>query len=306
MPLDNQRLAKLCGQCDEHIKQVEQRLDVTIINRGHVFEVIGSDSSIANASHVLHTLYAETAHHHEITPNNVHLALQEHPNATPHSAPELDIVLHSKKGAVRARNANQQRYIRAIGAHDITFAIGPAGTGKTYLAVAYALQALQAEQIHRILLVRPVVEAGESLGFLPGDLAQKIDPYLRPLFDAISDMIGAERMAKLIDQHIIEVAPLAYMRGRTLADAFIILDESQNCTKEQMKMFLTRVGFGSKVVITGDLTQIDLPKDKMSGLRHAVQVLKNIDAISFNFFTPKDVIRHPLIERIVEAYENYP
>ena len=300
IPFDNRRLAKLCGQCDEHIRQIEIRLDVTINNRGHAFEIIGQEHSIHQARDVLHLLYEDTAHKHELTPNAVHLALQ----AEKHEQHD-DVVFHGEKCDIRTRNDSQRRYVEAIYQHDVSFGIGPAGTGKTFLAMACAIDALQKQLVRRILLVRPVVEAGENLGFLPGDLAQKIDPYLRPLYDAMHDMIGAEKVAKLLEQRAIEVAPLAYMRGRTLSDAFIILDESQNCTKEQMKMFLTRIGFGSTTVITGDLTQIDLPKHKMSGLRHAMHILKDIAPISFTFFNSNDVVRHPLIEAIVEAYENY-
>jgi phosphate starvation-inducible protein PhoH and related proteins len=313
IPFDNQRLVKLCGQCDEHLKQIETRLNVIIHNRGNSFEITGDEHSISKASDVLTSLYAETELHHELTPNKVHLILQEnkakslveHPKQSDHINYGGDIVVHGAGGAIKARSDNQKHYLQTITQYAINFGIGPAGTGKTFLAVASAVNALENQQVKRILLVRPVVEAGENLGFLPGDLAQKIDPYLRPLYDGLNDILGAEKVTKLRERNIIEVAPLAYMRGRTLGNAFIILDESQNCTKEQMKMFLTRIGFGSTAVITGDLTQIDLPKGKVSGLRHAMEVLKGLEGISFTFFDSHDVVRHPLIESIVQAYAKH-
>jgi phosphate starvation-inducible PhoH-like protein len=237
----------------------------------------------------------------------VHLFLQESGvESMLHQETEnVDDLIHTHKKSVKPRGKNQINYVRAIRAVDINFGIGPAGTGKTYLAVACAVEAFEQERVRRILLVRPAVEAGEKLGFLPGDLSQKIDPYLRPLYDALYELLGFEKVEKLIEKNIIEVAPLAYMRGRTLNDSFIILDESQNTTVEQMKMFLTRIGFGSNVVVTGDITQIDLPHKTRSGLRHVLRVLKDVKGISFTRFSPKDVVRHPLVQRIVEAYEGY-
>ena len=306
-PFDNRRLATLCGQFDEHIRHIENRLTVHIVNRGDLFEITGQANAIAHASQVLKTLYTETAINQELSPQKVHLMLEE----TKHDIPShgqhhaANIVLHSKEGAIRARSVNQQHYLQAIEEHVINFGIGPAGTGKTFLAVAAAIQALEQEQVKRIILVRPVVEAGESLGFLPGDLAQKIDPYLRPLYDAFHTMVGLEKFNRWLERNQVEIAPLAYMRGRTLDNAFIILDESQNCSKEQMKMFLTRIGFGSQAVITGDLTQIDLPKGKLSGLRHAIAVLRDTDGIQFNYLESCDVIRHPLVQAIIDAYEQH-
>lgn len=315
-PADNQRLANLGGQFDEHLRQIERRLGVEINNRGNAFRVIGDATPIQAATQVLHALYHETTHT-TLTPERVHLFLQESGVealiASPEqSAPEdtgatgdISIRLPRGAGAVRGRGYNQQRYLKNIMMHDINFGIGPAGTGKTYLAVASAVAALEQEKVRRLLLTRPAVEAGERLGFLPGDLAQKIDPYLRPLYDALYEMLGFERVAKLIERNVIEIAPLAYMRGRTLNESFIILDEAQNTTAEQMKMFLTRLGFGSVAVITGDITQVDLPRPRQSGLRHATDVLRDVEGISFTFFQAKDVVRHPLVQRIVTAYESF-
>jgi phosphate starvation-inducible PhoH-like protein len=251
----------------------------------------------------------ESTEKEELTSELIHLAMQE---ATiddllgEQKQPEQQLIaIKTKYGLIKGRGANQQDYLRKIVSHDINFGVGPAGTGKTFLAVACAIEALQAEKVRKIILVRPAVEAGEKLGFLPGDMAQKVDPYLRPLYDALYDMLGLERVEKMIDRGIIEVAPLAFMRGRTLNDAFIILDEAQNTTVEQIKMFLTRVGFGSTAVVTGDITQIDLPSEKMSGLRHVLDVLKDVEGISFTFFNARDVVRHPLVQRIVRAYEAY-
>lgn len=305
-PADNQRLASLCGQFDEHLKQVERWLGVEINNRGNTFRVIGDGRSVETASRLLKELYDETAKA-PLTPARVQLLLQalgaesgkEAANGTPGEA------VRTPRSEVVPRGANQREYIGRIHSCDINFGVGPAGTGKTYLAVACAVEALEREQVRRILLVRPAVEAGERLGFLPGDLAQKIDPYLRPLYDALYEMLGFDRVAKLIERNVIEVAPLAYMRGRTLNESFIILDEAQNTTVEQMKMFLTRIGFGSTVVVTGDITQIDLPRERFSGLRHVIEVLRDIDGISFTFFQGKDVVRHPLVQRIVSAYDRY-
>src|SRR3569833_549784 len=307
-PADNERLANLCGQFDEHLRQVEGRLGVEVSNRGNHFRVIGDKGSARMAGRVIKALYSETAST-RLTPARVHLALQqagaERANVRLVKSEPEAAGINTRRGVVSGRGPNQQRYLNNILQHDINFGIGPAGTGKTYLAVACAVQALEQETASRLVLTRPAVEAGERLGFLPGDLAQKIDPYLRPLYDALYEMLGFERVAKLMERNIIEIAPLAYMRGRTLNDAFIILDEAQNTTVEQMKMFLTRIGFGSKAVITGDVTQIDLLRGRPSGLRHVVEVLKDVEGISFTFFKAADVVRHPLVQSIVTAYEAF-
>jgi len=305
-PFDARSFANLCGQFDEHLHQIEKRLDIEIRNRGNQFELVGEAARTQAAEHLLQRLYREAQSGTELTPDMVHLFLQESGLEDLASASDVpNITLKTRKAHIRPRGANQQRYVKAILDHDINFGIGPAGTGKTYLAVACAVDALEREQIRRILLVRPAVEAGEKLGFLPGDLSQKIDPYLRPLYDALYEMLGFETVAKLIERQVIEVAPLAYMRGRTLNNSFIILDESQNTTIEQMKMFLTRIGFGSTAVITGDITQVDLPRGTRSGLKHVMEVLHDVPGISFTHFKPKDVVRHPLVQRIVEAYERF-
>jgi phosphate starvation-inducible protein PhoH and related proteins len=306
-PEDNSRLANLCGQFDEHLRQIERRLGIEITYRGNRFRLIGPQEAIAAAAEILLELYALTATE-TLIPHQVHLYLQqagiEVLIAEEGEDEPPEVAIKTKRGVVRGRGANQQRYLHNMVTHDINFGIGPAGTGKTYLAVACGVEALERDQVRRILLTRPAVEAGERLGFLPGDLSQKVDPYLRPLYDALYEMLGFERVAKLIERNVIEVAPLAYMRGRTLNDAFIILDEAQNTTREQMKMFLTRIGFGSTAVVTGDVTQIDLPKGVPSGLRHAVEVLRDVEGISFTFFNARDVVRHPLVQRIVGAYES--
>jgi phosphate starvation-inducible PhoH-like protein len=307
-PEDNHRLANLCGQLDEHLRQIERRLGVEINNRGNRFRLIGEPDAIRAAEEVLRGLY-EQAREDVLTPEVVHLYLQESGieallrDDLEESLPE--VAIKTRRGMVRARGANQREYLHRIVTHDINFGIGPAGTGKTYLAVACAVDALERDQVRRVLLVRPAVEAGERLGFLPGDLSQKIDPYLRPLYDALYEMLGFERVAKLIERNVIEVAPLAYMRGRTLNESFIILDEAQNTTPEQMKMFLTRIGFGSTAVITGDVTQVDLPRGQTSGLRQASEILAKVDGISFTFFNARDVVRHPLVLRIVNAYDDH-
>ena len=305
-PADNQRLANVCGPFDKHLRQVETRLGVEISNRGNRFQIIGSDKSVRAAGVVVKNLF-EAALEEVITPERVHLLMQdsniEAMLAQDNDTPDQSAVIQTKRCVVKGRGANQQRYLRNIFSNDINFGVGPAGTGKTYLAVACAVAALEKEGVRRLILTRPAVEAGERLGFLPGDMAQKVDPYLRPLYDALYEMLGFERVAKLIERNVIEVAPLAFMRGRTLNDSFIILDEAQNTTTEQIKMFLTRVGFGSTAVITGDITQIDLPRDKKSGLRHVLDVLRGVDGISFTFFDARDVVRHPLVQRIVSAYE---
>lgn len=306
-PFDNRRLAELCGQFDEHIRQIESYLGVEINNRGNVFQIIGPTHSVQTADQVLHKLYKESENEH-ITSTKVFLVLQHAYNETTRIKSHLDFdefIIKTPSITVRPRSPNQHYYLKHILANDINFGIGPSGTGKTFLAVACAVAALLKDEVKRIILVRPAVEAGEKLGFLPGDMAQKIDPYLRPLFDALYEMIGIDSVNKLIEKNIIEIAPLAYMRGRTLNDAFIILDESQNTTKEQMKMFLTRIGFGSKAVVTGDITQIDLPKNTYSGLRHAITVLKDIQEITFTFFQAHDVVRHPLVQQIVKAYDSH-
>ncbi len=307
-PADIDRLSNFCGQFDEHLRQIEVRLQVEIANRGNQFKVTGIDSSVKAACAVMQRLFASTETE-ELSAELVHLAMQdssiEELLGGPNPNAQQNVSIKTKCGMIRGRGVNQQEYLRKIVTHDINFGVGPAGTGKTYLAVACAIEALQSEKVRKIILVRPAVEAGEKLGFLPGDMAQKVDPYLRPLYDALYDMLGFERVEKMIAKGIIEVAPLAFMRGRTLNDAFIILDEAQNTTIEQIKMFLTRQGFGSTTVVTGDITQIDLPSEKMSGLRHSLGVLKNVEGISFTYFDARDVVRHPLVKRIVCAYEDY-
>ena len=304
----------LAGPFDSNIKQLEKRLSVEIRNRGNLFSVRPAGTQVANvdyaprlraASALLSQLYVETATRDEIDGETVHLYLQESgvDALVSATAPPVDgDLIATRKKTIKPRGDNQARYVSRVREHDISFGVGPAGTGKTYLAVACAVEALEAQEVARILLVRPAVEAGEKLGFLPGDLAQKIDPYLRPLYDALYEMLGVERVNKYIERNIIEVAPLAYMRGRTLNNAFIILDESQNTTIAQMKMFLTRIGFGSTAVITGDITQIDLPHGQGSGLVNGVRVLKNIKGVSFTHFESRDVVRHPLVQKIVDAY----
>lgn len=306
-PNDSNQLATLCGPYDAHLRQIEDRLGITIRNRGNDFQLRGDQNVVRAAGELLNHLYCEVGNGTKLTADVVHLFLQESGMdalVQQEDDGSEDLILTRKK-SVRPRGRNQIYYVRSIRSHDINFGIGPAGTGKTYLAVACAVQALEAETIRRIMLVRPAVEAGEKLGFLPGDLSQKIDPYLRPLYDALYELLGFEKVDKLLEKNVIEVAPLAYMRGRTLNDSFIILDESQNTTAEQMKMFLTRIGFGSTVVVTGDITQIDLPKGTTSGLKHALKILSDVKGMSFTHFNAKDVVRHPLVQRIVEAYESH-
>ena len=305
-PADNRRLATLCGQHDQHLRQIEDYLGVEINNRGNGFRVVGPPENSRNAERVIKRLYDATQHDEQLTQANVHLVLKQ--AAVPTSAPAAtddDITLRTPKRVVQTRGARQADYVRRILTHDINFGIGPAGTGKTYLAVAAAVDALETDRAQRILLVRPVVEAGERLGFLPGDLEQKVDPYLRPLYDALHEMFGFEKVTRLLEKNIIEIAPLAYMRGRTLNESFIILDEAQNTTAEQMKMFLTRIGFGTTAVITGDITQIDLRRTQQSGLKQAMEILQGVDGISFTHFTAQDVVRHALVQKIVEAYDAY-
>ena len=324
-PEDNMRQANLCGPMDDNLKTIERRLGVEISYRGNQFKVLGNELNCKAVINLLKNLYLETAtikgKSKNITSEMVHLAIleanileqesAEQSSKNTKEASELGanyekmVTIKTKRGLVKPRNGNQQSYVQNIITNDISFGVGVAGTGKTYLAVACAVDALERQEVRRILLTRPAVEAGEKLGFLPGDLTQKIDPYLRPLYDALFEMLGFERVEKLIERNVIEIAPLAYMRGRTLNDAFIILDESQNTTIEQMKMFLTRIGFNSRAVITGDVTQIDLPRHQKSGLRDAIEVLQNINGISFNFFQAKDVVRHPVVAKVVEAYESH-
>ncbi|MBS9437902.1 PhoH family protein [Photorhabdus noenieputensis] len=312
-PADNQRLMSLCGPFDDNLKQLERRLGIEISRRDNRFKLMGKPLCVSAATNILRHLYAETSPvrgvRPDIKPEQIHLAITESRvlEQTAESIPEYGkaVNIRTKRGMVKPRTPNQAQYIANILSHDITFGIGPAGTGKTYLAVAAAVDALERQEIRRILLTRPAVEAGEKLGFLPGDLSQKVDPYLRPLYDALFEMLGFEKVEKLIERNVIEVAPLAYMRGRTLNDAFIILDESQNTTIEQMKMFLTRIGFNSKAVVTGDVTQIDLPRGQKSGLRHAIEVLSGVGELSFNFFHSDDVVRHPVVAKVVIAYEEW-
>ena len=300
-PVDNERLANLCGQFDEHLRLLERRTGVEIGNRGNQFKLTGSDGDVVVTERVIRSLYSLTGSK-TISPADVHLELRNVDGDDGDAAADLESTIRTRRGVIKARGANQRRYLDAIRHNDISFGIGPAGTGKTYLAVASAVAALEADSVRRVCLVRPAVEAGERLGFLPGDMAQKIDPYLRPLYDALYEMLGFERVAKLIERNIIEVAPLAFMRGRTLNESFIILDEAQNTTIEQMKMFLTRIGFGSKAVVTGDVTQIDLPRGRTSGLKHVIEVLDGVAGISFTFFRSKDVVRHSLVGKILDAY----
>ncbi|GHA26726.1 PhoH family protein [Oceanisphaera arctica] len=315
-PADGQRLASLCGPFDDNIKQLERRLGLEINYQNQYFTLVGPASLVKVGGELLTQLYVDTQSVRgqsvpDITPDQVHLAIKGSQVLEQGEEPSegyqygKEVVIKTKRGLIKPRTPNQAHYVAHILSHDITFGIGPAGTGKTYLAVAAAVDALERQEVRRILLTRPAVEAGEKLGFLPGDLSQKVDPYLRPLYDALFEMLGFERVEKLIERNVIEVAPLAYMRGRTLNDAFIILDESQNTTVEQMKMFLTRIGFNSRAVITGDITQIDLPRNAKSGLRHAIEVLTGVDGLSFNFFRAEDVVRHPVVARIVRAYEAF-
>ena len=301
LPADNVRLASLCGQLDEHLKRIENHFGVEVANRGNSFRVSGMADSAQAAERVLKELYASTARDSNLSSATVEQALRGAP-AEMAEADDRDMQLRTPKCVVKGRSAHQREYIQNIQKHDINFGIGPAGTGKTYLAVAAAVDALERNRVNRIVLVRPAVEAGERLGFLPGALEQKVDPYLRPLYDALYDMFGFERVGRLLEKGAIELAPLAYMRGRTLNESFVILDEAQNTSTEQMKMFLTRIGMNAKAVITGDITQTDLPRNQKSGLTEAIEVLSGIPGISFMHFTAQDVVRHPLVQRIVEAY----
>ena len=311
-PADNSRLANLCGQFDEHLRQIERRLDVEIASRGNTFRVTGRPGAAEVGGDILLSLF-ELTQQERLDPERVHMMLQESFMDAPASGVNDDgsdeddgevISIQTRRKLIRPRGANQALYMRRIRDNDLAFGVGPAGTGKTYLAVAGAVDALETEQVRRIVLVRPAVEAGERLGFLPGDLSQKVDPYLRPMYDALYDMLGAERVTQLIERNVIEIAPLAFMRGRSLNESFVILDEAQNTSIEQMKMFLTRIGFGSRACVTGDITQIDLPSGQVSGLNDAIDVLTDVQGVSFTYFKPKDIVRHELVQRIVEAYEN--
>jgi len=313
-PEDNFRLTNLCGQFDQHLRQLEKHFDVEISNRGFQFQISGLPTPAQKTINLLQELYGVTATE-QLAPEKIHLYLQESKHVVSDATTKRNVEstddesapvsIHTRKGLIRGRGPNQNYYIRGVQTHDLTFGIGPAGTGKTYLAVACAVEALERDEVRRIILVRPAVEAGEKLGFLPGDLSQKVDPYLRPMYDALYEMLGFEKVDKLIEKNVIEVAPLAYMRGRTLNDSFIIMDEAQNTTKEQMKMFLTRLGFGSTAVVTGDITQIDLPNNQMSGLKHVINILQGVEEIRFAFFESKDVVRHNLVQRIVDLYEKH-
>ncbi len=311
---DNRRLANFAGPMEQNLRHVEERLGVEVRRRGHQLQVLGPHEPLTNAENVLKRMY-ELSATETLSPDRVHLCVQEFgfPPVAPPTGPvptnavgggdAAEVIVHTQRGGIRGRGPNQRLYMEQIRVSDLTFGIGPAGTGKTYLAVASAVEALHSGSVRRIVLVRPAVEAGERLGFLPGDLAQKVDPYLRPMYDALYEMMGFDKVARNIERQIIEVAPLAFMRGRSLNDSFIILDEAQNTSVEQMKMFLTRLGFGSKAVVTGDITQVDLPRQQRSGLRHAIEVLRGIEGVAFTFFNSRDVVRHPLVQRIVEAYE---
>ena len=307
---DNDRLANFAGPMEQNLRHVEERLGVDVRRRGHHLQLSGPAGRLARAEAVLRNMF-ELSASEPMTPERVHLSVQELGFPRPEGGdgdaasdrPAGEVEVHTQRGAIRGRGPNQRRYLEQIQSADLTFGIGPAGTGKTYLAVASAVEALQTAMVRRIVLVRPAVEAGERLGFLPGDMAQKVDPYLRPMYDALYEMLGFDRVARAIERQVIEVAPLAFMRGRSLNDSFIILDEAQNTTVEQMKMFLTRIGFGSKTVVTGDITQIDLPRQQRSGLKHVIEVLRDVEGVAFTFFSARDVVRHPLVQRIVLAYE---
>ena len=310
-PADNNRLANLCGQFDEHLRQIERRLDIEIASRGNRFRVTGQPGAAKIGGEVLLSLFQMTDSEN-LDPERVHILLQESvmndgdaaaKKADADTVDTDDVAIQTRHKLIRPRGANQTAYLKNIREHDLAFGIGPAGTGKTYLAVAASIEALESEEVRRIVLVRPAVEAGERLGFLPGDMSQKVDPYLRPMYDALYDMMGADKVTRLIERNLIEIAPLAFMRGRSLNESFVILDEAQNTSVEQMKMFITRIGFGSRAVVTGDIAQIDLPSKQESGLKNAMRILDNVNDIAFTFFAPKDVVRHPLVQWIVEAYE---
>ena len=305
-PEDNQRLVSLCGEYDVNLKQVEERFQVKVSHRGHLFYVDGEPDKVSHATMTLRALYDATKQDKELTSETVSLIVSRDSNddalasMNDHSSEAL---VRIRKLTIRGRNQHQHSYLRDIKSRVLSFGVGPAGTGKTYLAVACAVETLSDSKCERIVLVRPAVEAGEKLGFLPGDIGQKVDPYLRPLYDALYEMVGFDRVGRLLERGVIELAPLAYMRGRTLNESFIILDEAQNTTVDQMKMFLTRIGYGSKVVVTGDPSQADLPRDTQSGLRHAVSLLENLNEIGVTQFNSRDVVRHPLVQKIVEHYD---
>ncbi|MFQ5609927.1 MAG: PhoH family protein [Woeseiaceae bacterium] len=310
-PADNQRLANLCGQFDEHLRQIERRLNVEIASRGNRFRVTGRPGAARAGGDLLESLFELTGSE-RLDPERVHILLQESAmndgdnvaeRAHDAAATGDGLAIQTRRRQIRPRGANQTQYLTNIRKHDLAFGIGPAGTGKTYLAVAAAVEALDDGEVRRIVLVRPAVEAGERLGFLPGDMSQKVDPYLRPMYDALYDMVGPETVTRLIDKNVIEIAPLAFMRGRSLNESFVILDEAQNTSVEQMKMFLTRIGFGSHAVVTGDITQIDLPAEQESGLKNAMRILDEVDGVAFTFFSSRDVVRHPLVQKIVDAYQ---
>jgi phosphate starvation-inducible protein PhoH and related proteins len=306
-PTDNKRLTNLCGPVNKHLHQIEAFYDVKINCRSNQFEITGEGRILKTVKNAILTLY-NVAGHETLTPATIQLYLNDNvddPVKAREAEDDTESFIRGRHQArkISGRGKSQQQYLEQIKSNDLTIGVGPAGTGKTYLAVSSAVEALESDLVDRVILVRPAVEAGERLGFLPGDLAQKIDPYLRPMYDALFEMMGQQKVAKCIERNIIEIAPLAYMRGRTLNDSFIILDEAQNTTIDQMKMFVTRIGFGSKAVITGDITQVDLPRDKTSGLRHALKILSGIDGIGITQFHKGDIVRHPLVKKIVHAYE---
>jgi phosphate starvation-inducible PhoH-like protein len=310
-PEDVKRLANLCGQLDSHIKQIANHFKIKIYNRGARFQIEGNLDKANAVKNLINRLYHETHNGTAITADLIHLLLSEakaeHGYSRKKASGHHDEanVIKTPRMMIQARGDHQQGYLKTIRENVLNFGVGPAGTGKTYLAVACAVESLMRDEVSRILLVRPAVEAGEKLGFLPGDLSQKIDPYLRPLYDALNDMLGSEQVEKLIERNVIEVAPLAYMRGRTLSHCYVILDESQNTTREQMKMFLTRIGFGSKAVVTGDITQVDLPRGVQSGLRHVLDVLEGVEGIGLTRFANSDVVRHPMVQKVVDAYDKF-
>tara|TARA_Y100000748_G_scaffold303398_1_gene308363 strand:+ start:908 stop:1870 length:963 start_codon:yes stop_codon:yes gene_type:complete len=303
-PIDNSILANLLGTFDSNIRSIENELNIQIKNRGNLFLLEGQKRKLPLGERILLELHS-IASRESIDKEKVHLVIKKIMNHQEQSSSSTtqSTFIKSPRREIQTRNLNQYEYIQSIRSHDVTFGIGPAGTGKTYLAVAAAIESLQRQDVKRIILVRPAVEAGENLGFLPGDLSQKVDPYLRPMYDALYEMMGFEQVSNLIERRTIELAPLAFMRGRSLNESFIILDEAQNTTVEQMKMFLTRMGFGSKSVVNGDITQIDLPTEKKSGLEHALSVVSDIDKIASVHFSHKDVVRHRIVQEIVEAYE---
>jgi phosphate starvation-inducible protein PhoH and related proteins len=308
IPLDNQRLAHLCGSTDEHLRRIEVGLEVRLMRRGGSFRIEGAKRAAEQAVMLLQTLYEQASRPIDPASLDLQIAQLRHPQLedanTASDGGDPSLVLRTRRSDLSGRTPNQVQYLRHILAHDLSFGIGPAGTGKTFLAVACAVDALERSAVQRIVLTRPAVEAGERLGFLPGDLTQKVDPYLRPLYDALYDLMGFDRVTKAFERGLLEIAPLAFMRGRTLNHAFVILDEAQNTTREQMKMFLTRIGFGSKAVVTGDVSQIDLPRGTDSGLVDAERVLRRVEGVAMTRFTSADVVRHALVQRIVEAYDH--